>query len=250
MDLQLKHKTAVVTGASQGLGRAIAKELALEGVRVFATARNEALLASLVEEVRAAGGVTPVTYVYDFMATDAPQKIATAAKEALQTIDILVNNAGGSRPIDIDAPDDVWAESMALNFDRHRQLTQQLLPHLIARKQGSILNISGTYEARVVNASAVAKAGLVVWSKGLSNQLGKYGITVNALQPGLIDTAQIRRLYPGQARHEFAEREIALGDFGEPQDVANTAAFLVSPRARYVTGTVAVVDGGMRHYSF
>ena len=139
---------------------------------------------------------------------------------------------------------------MALNFDRHRQLTQQLLAHMIERKKGAILNISGTYEARVVNASAVAKAGLVVWSKGLSNQLGKYGITVNCLQPGLIDTAQIRRLYPGNARSDFAEREIALGDFGEPQDVANMAAFLVSPRARYVTGTVAVVDGGMRHYSF
>lgn len=250
MDLQLKRKTAIVTGASQGLGRAIAKELALEGVTVFATARNEELLASLVEEIRQAGGITPIPYTYDFMAEDGPEKIAEAAKKELQVIDILVNNAGGSRPIDIDAPDDVWNESMALNFDRHRQLTQQLLAHMIERKKGAILNISGTYEARVVNASAVAKAGLVVWSKGLSNQLGKYGITVNCLQPGLIDTAQIRRLYPGNARSDFAEREITLGDFGEPQDVANMAAFLVSPRARYVTGTVAVVDGGMRHYSF
>lgn len=96
----------------------------------------------------------------------------------------------------------------------------------------------------------VAKAGLVVWSKGLSEQLGRHGITVNCVPPGLIDTAQIRRLYPNEERATFANREIALRDFGEPQDVANMVTFLASPRARYVTGTVVLVDGGMRRYSF
>lgn len=250
MDLQLSGKTALVTGASQGLGRAIAKTLAAEGVKILATARNEALLASLSQEIVEAGGVKPEVLLQDFMAIDAPERIAAAAMSRLGHVDILVNNAGGSRPMDIDAPEEQWVEGMTLNFDRHRQLTQKLLPQFIERRSGSILNLSGNLEPEVVNAAMVAKAGLVVWAKGLSEQLGQYGVTVNCVQPGLIDTAQIRRLYPGDERRKFAEREIALGDFGEPQDVANAVTFLVSPRARYITGTVLLVDGGMRRYSF
>lgn len=196
------------------------------------------------------GGVKPEVLLQDFMAADAPERIAAAAMSRLGHVDILVNNAGGSRPMDIDAPEEQWVEGMTLNFDRHRQLTQKLLPQFIERRSGSILNLSGNLEPEVVNAAMVAKAGLVVWAKGLSEQLGQYGVTVNCVQPGLIDTAQIRRLYPGDERRKFAEREIALGDFGEPQDVANAVTFLVSPRARYITGTVLLVDGGMRRYSF
>jgi 3-oxoacyl-[acyl-carrier protein] reductase len=250
MDLQLAGKTALVTGASQGLGRAIVKSLAAEGVKVFTTARNPELLASLVTEIDASGGVTPFVFEQDFVAADGPEQIASQALAALGHVDILINNAGGSRPMDIDAPEDHWVEGMTLNFDRHRQLTQKLLPNFLERKSGSILSLSGNLEPEVVNAAMVAKAGLVVWSKGLSEQLGKHGVTVNCVQPGLIDTAQIRRLYPGDERRKFAEREIALRDFGEPQDVANTVTFLVSPRARYITGTVVLVDGGMRRYSF
>lgn len=224
--------------------------MAIEGVKVLATARNEDLLNSFKEEVAAAGGVEPVTFVQDFVAPDGPQKIAAAALSGLGHVDILVNNAGRSRPLDVVGPEEAWAESMTLDFDRHRQLTQQLLPHFIERKQGSILNLSSTYELRVINASAVAKAAVVVWSKQLAGQLGQYGIRVNCLQPGLIDTENIRRFFPGDERRKFAEREIPLGDFGEPQDIANMAVFLVSPRARYITGSVAVVDGGMRHYPF
>lgn len=250
VDLQIAGKTALVTGASQGLGRAIAKTLAAEGVRVFATARNSDLLASLKAEIVADGGVAPVVFEQDFVAQDGPQKIADAALAALGHIDILINNAGGSRPMDIDAPEEHWVEGMTLNFDRHRQLTQRLLPNFLERKSGAIISLSGNLEPEVVNAAMVAKAGLVVWSKGLSEQLGRHGITVNCVQPGLIDTAQIRRLYPNEERAKFANREIALRDFGEPQDVANMVTFLASPRARYVTGTVVLVDGGMRRYSF
>jgi 3-oxoacyl-[acyl-carrier protein] reductase len=250
MDLYLKGKAAVVTGASQGLGRAITKELAIEGVKVLATARNENLLSSLREEIVAAGGVEPVTFVQDFVASDGPQKIAAAALSSLGQVDILINNAGRSRPLDVVGPETGWIESMTLDFDRPRQLTQELLPHFIERRQGTILNIASTYELRVINASAVAKASIVAWSKALAGQLGRYGITVNCLQPGLIDTANIRRIFTDDERRTFAEREIPLGDFGVPADVANLATFLVSPRARYITGTVSVVDGGMRHYPF
>lgn len=250
MDLGLRGKTALVTGASQGLGRAIATTLAAEGVTVFATARDAALLESLEAEIVDAGGVTPILLVQDLVAVDGPQKIADVALAALGHVDILINNAGGSRPMEIDAPEEQWVEGMTLNFDRHRQLTQALLPNFLKRKSGAIVSVSGNLEPEVVNAAMVAKAGLVVWSKGLSEQIGKHGITVNCVQPGLIDTAQIRRLYPGDERRKFAEREIALRDFGEAQDVANMVAFLASPRARYITGTVMLVDGGMRRYSF
>jgi 3-oxoacyl-[acyl-carrier protein] reductase len=250
MDLYLKGKTAVITGASQGIGRSIARELALEGVKVFATARNEALLNSFKDETAAAGGVEPVTFTQDFAVPDGPQKIAAAALSGLGHVDILINNAGRSRPMDVVGPEEEWLAGMTLDFDRHRQLTQQLLPHFMERRQGAILNICSTYELRSVNASAVAKAAIVMWSKQLAGQLGRHGIRVNCLQPGLIDTENIRRFFPGNERSNFATREIPLGDFGEPQDMANMAAFLVSPRARYVTGTVAVVDGGMRHYAF
>ncbi|UVM40517.1 SDR family oxidoreductase [Pseudomonas sp. B21-017] len=250
MDMQLAGKTALVTGASQGLGRAIVKSLAAEGVKVFATARNEELLASLASEITDAGGIAPITFVQDFVAADGPERIASAALAAIGHIDILVNNAGGSRPMDIDAPEEQWIEGMTLNFDRHRQLTQKLLPNFLQRKSGAIISLSGNLEPEVVNAAMVAKAGIVVWSKGLSEQLGQHGITVNCVQPGLIDTAQIRRLYPGEERKKFADREIALRDFGQPEDVANAVTFLASPRASYITGTVLLVDGGMRRYSF
>lgn len=250
MDLKLNGKTALVTGASMGLGRAICKTLAAEGVQVMGVARSGDLLQSLAEEVWADGGVVPLTLIQDFVAPDAPRRIAAAALERLQHIDILINCAGGSRPMAIDAPESEWIEGMTLNFDRHRQLTQQLLAQFIERKSGTIINISGNLEPEVVNAAIVAKAGLVAWSKGLSEQLGPYGVTVNCVQPGLIDTAQIRRLYPGDARREFAERNIALGDFGEPIDVANAVTFLASPLAHYITGTIVTVDGGMRGYSF
>lgn len=250
MDLYLKGKTAVVTGASQGMGRAITKELAMEGVKVLAVARNEELLISLIEEITEAGGVVPVTLVQDLVAPDAPQKIAAAALAKLDHVDLLINNAGRSRPLDVTGSDEEWHAALTLDFDRHRQLTQQLLPHFIERKQGSILNIISTYELRSINASAVFKASVVVWSKQLAGELGKYGIRVNCLQPGLIDTENIRRFFPGDERRQFAEKEIPLGDFGEPQDIANMAAFLLSPRAKYITGSVAVVDGGWRHYAF
>jgi 3-oxoacyl-[acyl-carrier protein] reductase len=247
MDLDLKGKTALVTGASQGIGRSIAKTLATEGVKVFATARNNELLDSLVAEIASEGGVMPVVFEQDFVAANGPEKIADAA---LGHIDILVNNAGGSRPMDIDAPEEHWIECMTLNFDRHRQLTQKLLPNFLERKSGAIISLSGNLEPEAVNAAMVAKAGLVVWSKGLSEQVGKHGITVNCVQPGLIDTAQVRRLYPGDERRKFAEREIALRDLGKPEDVANAVTFLASSRGRYITGTVLLVDGGMRRHSF
>jgi 3-oxoacyl-[acyl-carrier protein] reductase len=250
MNLYLESKTAIVTGASQGIGRAITRELAMEGTRVLAVARNEQLLADLENDIIERGGVKPVLCTANLMSPDAPKRIVQAALSAFGHVDILVNNAGRSQPMEmIDSPEK-WQASMTLEFDRPRQLTEQLLPHFVEREQGTVLNIISTYELRSLNASAIAKAALGAWSKQLAGQVARKGIRINCLQPGLIDTENIRRHFPGEVGNRFAEKEIPAGYFGDTQDMANMAVFLVSPRARYVTGTITVVDGGMRHSAF
>jgi 3-oxoacyl-[acyl-carrier protein] reductase len=250
MDLYLTGKTALVTGASKGIGSAIAKELAREGVKVFVTGRNQQSLDNLSSEIVAEGNLAPIVFAQDLLAPNAPHEIATAALTALGHIDILINNAGQSQPVDVAGPEEPWTRSMALDFERPRLLTQALLPHFIARKQGTILNLTSTYELRSLNVSAIAKAAVAMWSKQLAGELGKYGIRVNCLQPGLIDTDNIRPYFPGDERRKYAESEIPLQDFGEVQDMANMAVFLVSPRAKYITGTVSVVDGGGTRSAF
>ena len=249
MELDLKSKTAVVSGASTGIGRAIAKALALEGVRVLAIARRRDLLEELAREVHdAAGTVVPLTQ--DIMQEDAAKKLAAAAIGELGHVDILVNNAGGSRPLPLDAPDSDWDEAISLNFTRYRQITHALLPQMIERRWGRIINITGKSEPEGLNAAFAAKAAVHAWAKGLSREIGRHGITVNCIPPGRIMSEQIRRNYPEDYRKDFAEEEIPVGYWGEPEDLAALAVFLASPLARYVTGTVIPVDGGLRRYQF
>jgi 3-oxoacyl-[acyl-carrier protein] reductase len=249
MNLDLKSKTAVVSGASMGIGRAIAKGLAREGVRVVAVARRKELLDKLAQEVKAEGGEV-IPLIQDIMAEDAAKKLAAAALAELGHVDILVNNAGGSRPLPLDAPDSAWDEAMSLNFTRYRQVTHALLPQMIARNWGRIINITGKSEPEGLNAAFAAKAAVHAWAKGLSREIGEHGITINSIPPGRIMSEQIRRNYPEDYRKRFAEEEIPVGYWGEPEDLAVLAIFLASPLARYITGTVIPVDGGLRRYQF
>ncbi len=250
MDLQLKGKTALVTGASQGIGRAIAKGLAAEGVALCICARRRELLDQLAKEIVAAGGQQPYIATVDIMAEGAPQKLAQEALQQFGKIEILVNCAGGSRPLPLDAPEEKWTEAITLNFTRVRQLTHAVLPGMIKHKWGRIINITGKSEPDRMNAAFAAKAAVHAWSKGLSREVGKYGITVNSIPPGRIMSEQILRNYPEPERKEFSEREIPVGRYGEPEELACMAIFLASPIARYITGTVIPVDGGLRRYSF
>jgi len=250
MDLQLHGKTALVTGASMGIGRAIAKGLAAEGVRLAVLARRSELLETLAEEIEAAGGPHPALIVQDILAEDAAACIRDAALAALGQVDILINNASGSRPLPIDAPEDRWTEALTLNFTRQRQITHALLPQMIAGKWGRIINITGKSEPEGLNAAFAAKAAVHAWAKGLSREIGQHGITVNSIPPGRIMSEQIRRNYPEDYRKHFAETEIPVRFWGEPEDLAVMAVFLASPRARYITGTVIPVDGGLRRYQF
>lgn len=250
MDFDLKSRTALVSGASVGIGRAIARMLAAEGARVVAVARRKELLDDLAREVRAEGGAEIVPIVQDIMAEDAARTLATAAIAAVGHIDILVNNAGGSRPLPVDAPDSAWDEALTLNFTRYRQVTHALLPQMIEHKWGRIINITGKSEPEGLNAAFAAKAAVHAWAKGLSREIGAHGITVNCIPPGRIMSEQIRRNYPPDYRERFAEEEIPVGYWGEPEDLAALAVFLASAQARYITGAVIPVDGGLRRYQF
>jgi len=250
MDLQLRGKTALVTGASMGIGRAIAKALAAEGVRVVAAARRVELLEAMADEVAAQQHPRPALVQQDIMAEDAVARLAGAARNAVGRIDILVNNAGGSRVLPIDAPEERWTEAMTLNFTRPRQLAHALLPDMIENRWGRIINITGKSEPDHLNAAFSAKAGIHAWAKGLSREVGKFGITVNSIPPGRIMSEQIRRNYPEDFRKQFAETEIPVRYWGEPEDLAVMAVWLASPLARYITGTVIPVDGGLRRYQF
>ncbi|MEO6840815.1 MAG: SDR family oxidoreductase [Bradyrhizobium sp.] len=250
MDLQLKSKTAVVSGASIGIGRAVAKGLAREGVRVVALARRQDLLEQLAQEVRAENGGEVIPLVQDIMEKDAAKTLAAKALAELGHVDILVNNAGGSRPLPIDAPDSAWDEAIELNFTRYRQVTHALLPQMIKQGWGRIVNITGKSEPEGLNAAFAAKAAVHAWAKGLSREIGEHGITVNCIPPGRIMSEQIRRNYPEDYRKQFAEEEIPVGYWGEPEDLAALVVFLASPLARYITGAVIPVDGGLRRYQF
>ena len=251
MDLQLKGKTALVTGASMGIGRAIAKGLAAEGAQVCVAARRKSLLEELSGEIVAAGGAKPAIVEIDIMPEGAPAKLAEAAARTLGTVDILVNSAGGSNPpLPIDAPEDRWQEAMTLNFTRLRQLTHALLPGMIGRKWGRIINISGKSEPERMIAAHPAKAAIHAWSKGLSREVGRHGITVNCIPPGRIMSEQIRRKYSPEFRAKQSAEEIPMGRYGEPEELAALAVFLASPVAGYITGAVLPVDGGLRRYAF
>jgi len=246
MDLELSGKIAVVTGTSVGLGREIARVLAAEGARTVVVARRANLLATLQDEIERAGGARPVALPLDLYTQDAPARIRDAALAAYGRVDILVNNAGGSRPIPWDSPDSAWEESFSINFTAVRRLTNALLPGMIERRWGRVLCVTGTAEPAGVNAAVAAKAGVHAWAKGLSREMGRHGITINCLSPGRVHSEQIdHRLHPTpESQAEFA-RNIPLGYFGDPSDVAFLTAFLCSPRARYITGERIHVDGGL-----
>jgi 3-oxoacyl-[acyl-carrier protein] reductase len=251
MDLGLRGRRALVTGASQGIGRAVARALALEGALVAGAARRTADVEALAEAVAAEGGTRILPLAADLMAPGAPEALAAAAEAALGGVDILVNAAGGSRPLTFDAPREAWDEGMELNFHRLRELTHALVPGMRARGWGRIVNFTGTSEPKIINAAFAAKAAVHVWSKGLSREIAADGVTINCLQPGRIRSEQMAKRYPTpEAEREFSDAEIPARRFGEAAEIADLAVFLASARAAYVTGTVIPVDGGMSRFAF
>ena len=251
MDLQLSTRTALVTGASTGIGRGIALALAAEGVRLAVAARRTALLEELAAEIVASGAPPPAIIAADLLAPEAARRLADDATTALGCVDILVNNAGGSRSFaDLHVDETRWEEAMTLNFHRPRQIADALIDGMIARGWGRIVNITGKSEPDHVNGAFCAKAGMHSWAKGLSRMVGRHGITVNCIAPGRIHSEQILRNYTPQYRQWQSDHEIPVGRYGEPHELADLVCFLASPRAAYITGAVIPVDGGLRRYQF
>jgi 3-oxoacyl-[acyl-carrier protein] reductase len=251
MDLQLQGRTALVTGASVGIGRGIAHALAAEGVRLALTARRMDKLREVAAEIVAAGGTEPVLFEQDMLAEDAAPRVAQRALAGLGGVDILVNNAGGSRSFkDLHVSEEAWNEAITLNFHRPRQLGDALIDQMIERRWGRIINITGKSEPDHVNGAFCAKAGMHSWAKGLSRMVGPHGVTVNCIPPGRIHSEQIYRNYTPEYRQWQCEHEIPMGRYGEPEDLAHLVCFLASPLASYITGAVIPVDGGLRRYQF
>lgn len=251
MELDFTGRTALVTGASQGIGRTTARMLAMAGVNVVAVARRIALVEEMAAEVEGGGRGKIIPLAADFYEEDSPERVASEALRLLGHVDILMNAAGQSRPVSFDAGKEQWEEGMVLNFYRVRELTHAIVPGMRKQKWGRVITFTGTSEPRMLNAAFTAKAAVHVWSKGLSREVAADGVTVNCLKPGRIRSEQIKKRYPTlESELEYSRAEIPVGRFGEPEEIAAVAIFLASPLASYVTGTVIPVDGGSSRFAF
>ena len=251
MDLDLTDKVALVTGASVGLGRAIARVLSEEGCRLAIVARRAALLESLADEIAGLGRERPLVIMQDVTAPGAPAAIRARVEEHFGRLDILVNNAGASRPLTSLGTPEEWDEAMRLNFDAGRDLTHAFVAGMQRRKFGRIINITGSDEPVALNAASPPNGAVHIWAKALSRMVARDGVTVNSIPPGRIHSEQIdQRLLPTpEAQRAWVEQNCPAGYLGEPEDLAVLVAFLASPRARYINGQVIHVDGGARRFS-
>jgi 3-oxoacyl-[acyl-carrier protein] reductase len=257
MDFGLKGRTALVTGASMGIGRAVAEVLAAEGTRVVIAARHQEALDQTVESIERTvpGAVNAIAA--DCSTSTEVDRLVAAAAERLGRIDILVNAIGMARGGDfLRLSDAEWEESLALKLMGQIRCCRAVLPHMLRHGWGRIVNISGTQWKRPLPTSmpaGVANAGLVNFSKALSEEVGSRNILVNVVSPGPINTRRIEYLIdqraaaigvpPEQIRAEFL-REVTLGRFGEPKEVAQVIVFLASELSTFMTGAVIDVDGG------
>jgi 3-oxoacyl-[acyl-carrier protein] reductase len=256
MDLGLQNRRALVTGASRGLGRAIASTLAGEGADVIAVARNlerlKDLVASHPTEASGAGSITAVTC--DLANSAAIDGLG----ELLQGIDILVINTGGPPPGPAaDTPDTVWSGQFEAMFLSAVRLTRLALPGMRKRGFGRVLAVVSSGVIQPIPNLGVSNAlrgALVGWAKTLAGEVAGQGITVNCIAPGRIATDRVAELDQGRAQRDGidvaqVEREsraaIPIGRYGQAAEFASVAAFLASPRASYMTGGVIRVDGGM-----
>ena len=239
-----------MTGASAGLGRAIARLLAQEGCRLAIVARRESLLNSLADELAVLGLERPHVIVCDITRRDAPAAIRHLAGERFGHVDIVVNNAGGSRPFEGLGTLEQWEAAMYLNFHAARELTHAFIEDMRARKFGRIVNITGGDEPSSINGGVPPNGATHIWAKALSRLVAKDGITVNCIPPGRIHSEQIdlKLLPTAEAQSKWVADNCPVGYIGEPEDLAVLVAFLCSPRARYITGQVIHVDGGARRF--
>jgi 3-oxoacyl-[acyl-carrier protein] reductase len=248
--MSLEGKVALVTGASQGIGRACALALSAMGAHVAVAARSLSKLEDLAAEIRAARGKDDAASVYelDVASEESIKKCFEQAEEKLGRIDILVNNAGITRDglmLRMKRAD--WDAVINTNLTSMFLCTQQILPGMLRRKQGGrIINITSVVSqlGNPGQANYVAsKAGINGFTRALALEVASRKVTVNAVAPGFIETAMTEVITPEQKEKLFTR--IPLGRLGTPADIAHTVAFLASEEASYITGQVIHVNGGM-----
>jgi 3-oxoacyl-[acyl-carrier protein] reductase len=242
----LAGKVALVTGASRGLGKAIALALAREGAAIAAVARSEEALVETLEAIRTAGGVAE-PFAGDV--SDGPAMDAVVEKIAarFEHIDVLVNNAGVTRDgLLARMTSEAWDAVIDTNLKGAFNLTRTVGRMMVKQRSGRIVNISSVI-GLMGNAGqanyAASKAGLIGFSKSVAREFASRGITCNVVCPGFIETDMTREL-SDDLRKKLLER-IPLQRFGHPDDIAGVVAFLCSPAANYITGQILTVDGGL-----
>jgi len=256
MELGIAGKTALVTGASKGIGQAVARSLAEEGARVFLVARSKERLKALKEELVALG--TEADYLAtDLAREDAAEEILKAAR-AFGPVELFLGNTGGPPPGSAEeVPPEAWARAFGELFLPMVRLVRGLLPGMKARGYGRIVFITSISVKEPVENLALSngiRAGLTGYLKTLSREVAPHGVTVNAVAPGYTATERVEALLRHQAEREgksleevraLLEAKIPMGRLGRPEEIAALATFLMGRPAGYITGQTLVADGGL-----
>jgi 3-oxoacyl-[acyl-carrier protein] reductase len=258
MDLGLKGRVAIVTGSSQGIGKAIALGLSQEGARVCICARNEKQLNQTAKEIESATGVDVYAVKVDLTKEDDIRKLVAKTSERFGRIDVLVNNTGGPPSTTfLETSVEYWKEAVDLLLMSVVTTCSEVIPHMQKRKWGRIINMTSFAakqpSERLVLSNAL-RAGTLGLTKTLSNELAEDGILVNAVCPGWTLTKRVEELANTRAKttdktyEEIIkgwESQISLKRLAQPKEIADLVVFLASERASYITGAVIQVDGGL-----
>ena len=239
-------QTALVTGSSRGIGRAIAVELAREGWAVCVNYLEHREAAEDLVRLLRAEGWEAIAVRADVSDRDAVEALVRTAQAELGPIELLVNNAGISyQGLFQDTSNEIWDRTLAVNLTGARNAAQAVLPHMLSEKRGCIVNISSMWGLRGAScevAYACSKAAIIGLTRSLALELAPSGIRVNCVAPGCIETDMVRVL--GEETRAMLVEETPLGRLGTPEDIAHAVAFFASEKASFLTGQVLTADGG------
>ena len=247
MDLNLKNKTAIITGSSRGIGKKIAETLAKEGVNVVITATNSDKASSIAEEIKSAYNVETLGLEHDAKSSESCKNVIAKTIEKFGSIDILVNNAGITKDmLVIQMDDNAWNDVLSTNLSGAFYTSREAAKNMLRARKGKIINISSVI-GKMGNAGqanyAAAKAGLIGITKSMAKEFAPRNICVNAIAPGFIQTDMTDALPEDTVKGIMSITP--LKKLGTPEDVANLVLFLASDMSNYITGEVIAVDGGM-----